>query len=109
MSWRTEGMGNTVGNAEDSEYAGHAGDHEAAEARQDHGRLWKTTEDCAVLQEGKDVAGFTDVAEIVEAAECCGRPLKISEGGGSRRRGGRPKRRRSCRKHRMTQEGNGRR
>ena len=30
-----------------------------------------------MLQKGKDVAGFTEVAEIVEAAECCGRPLKI--------------------------------
>ena len=83
MSWRTEGMGNTVGNAEDSEYAGHVGDHEAAEASQDHGRLWKTTEDCAVLQEGKDVAGLTEFAEDRRSrrktVQCCRRARTLQD------------------------------
>ena len=44
MSWRTEGMGNTVDNAEDSEYAGHVGGHEAAEDIRGNGRPWQTVE-----------------------------------------------------------------
>ena len=83
MSWRTEGMGNTVGNAEDSEYAGHVVDHAAAEASQDHGRLWKTTEDCAVLQEGKDVAGLTEFAEDRRSrrktVQCCRRARTLQD------------------------------
>lgn len=116
MSWRTEGMGNTVDNAGrirntlDTREAtrlqktsegmdvrgrpwkavahrtlggGRGGTRKLKEARQDHGRLWKTTEDCAVLQEGKDVAGLTEFAEDRRSrrktVQCCRRARTLQD------------------------------
>ena len=62
---------------------GRGGTRKLKEARQDHGRLWKTTEDCAVLQEGKDVAGLTEFAEDRRSrrktVQCCRRARTLQD------------------------------